>query len=102
MNREEAVTGFTPVHYSVFIESREVLRWLIEMRADVDKRDNYNATVWDYARMLQLMPPHPHMHIPTHLQVRRTHAHTQAHPYTLVSWDLSHTDSVCACVYVCE
>jgi hypothetical protein len=57
VNRNDLITGFTPLHFSVFVESFEIFNLLLrEYNADIDRLDEFSASALSYARMLGIVP----------------------------------------------
>lgn len=70
INKNEIITGFTLLHYSVFVESRQILTMLLmEYDADIDLSDEFSATPLDYARMLGMVPRIPSHLVPASIMV---------------------------------
>jgi hypothetical protein len=56
INRNDYITGFTPLHLALFVQSFEIMWALIKNGANPYVNDNYGANVFDYARMLGILP----------------------------------------------
>ncbi|KAL6063797.1 SET domain-containing protein [Balamuthia mandrillaris] len=77
INKNDLITGFTPLHFAVFVQSAEVLELLLRRyHADIDKLDNFFATPLDYARMLGMVPTTPTHMMPRYLQLWRPDTQT--------------------------
>ncbi|ELR25275.1 SET domain containing protein [Acanthamoeba castellanii str. Neff] len=84
LNKNDIITGFTPLHYSIFIESRQMLTMLLaEYNADIDVTDAFSATPLDYARMLGMVP-----HMPSHLIPRSITVYDKAHE-SVAQWPVA-------------
>eukprot|EP01119_Soliformovum_irregulare_P003876 TRINITY_DN14924_c0_g1_i1.p1 TRINITY_DN14924_c0_g1~~TRINITY_DN14924_c0_g1_i1.p1 ORF type:complete len:444 (+),score=108.04 TRINITY_DN14924_c0_g1_i1:44-1333(+) len=56
LNEGDVVTGMTAFHFALLAEDRSMLKKLIEYGINVDARDKYFATAFDYARLLEILP----------------------------------------------
>eukprot|EP01130_Rhizamoeba_saxonica_P018863 TRINITY_DN9595_c0_g1_i1.p1 TRINITY_DN9595_c0_g1~~TRINITY_DN9595_c0_g1_i1.p1 ORF type:complete len:407 (-),score=95.36 TRINITY_DN9595_c0_g1_i1:21-1160(-) len=56
INLNDFITGFTPLHHALFIESKAIFLLLINSGADISVLDNFDANPIHYARMLGAMP----------------------------------------------
>lgn len=84
LNKNDIITGFTPLHYSIFIESRQMLTMLLaEYNADIDVTDAFSATPLDYARMLGMVP-----HMPSHRIPRSITVYDKAHE-SVAQWPVA-------------
>jgi len=64
INRKDLVTGFTPLHWALFIENIQLMAYLIRRGANISKKDNYAGDPTDYARMLRMIPTWCYKSIP--------------------------------------
>eukprot|EP01127_Copromyxa_protea_P013049 TRINITY_DN3464_c0_g1_i2.p1 TRINITY_DN3464_c0_g1~~TRINITY_DN3464_c0_g1_i2.p1 ORF type:complete len:285 (+),score=77.95 TRINITY_DN3464_c0_g1_i2:473-1327(+) len=56
INRNDFITGFSPLHFALFMQSPEIFWILIQNGADLFLRDSYGAHAMDYASLLSLIP----------------------------------------------
>ncbi|PRP89471.1 hypothetical protein PROFUN_01334 [Planoprotostelium fungivorum] len=66
INRGDVITGFTALHFAIFTENKELFLFLLDVGADVEKKDNYFGTPLDYGRMMGRIPRYnPDSPLPT-------------------------------------
>lgn len=56
INRNDYITGFTPLHFAFFVQSLDIMWELLKNGADPYVKDNFDANVFDYARLLGCIP----------------------------------------------
>jgi hypothetical protein len=56
-NKGDLITGFTPFHIAIFVENARLLELLVfKYEVDVDRKDNFFGTAFDYGKMLGRIP----------------------------------------------
>lgn len=65
INRNDYITGFTPLHMAVFVQSSDMLWELMKNGAEPYSEDNFEATFLDYARLLGNLPQQQAKNRPT-------------------------------------
>jgi ankyrin repeat protein len=56
VNERDLITGQTPLHAALFAGCAELVALLLQHGADASIRDDYGASVHDWARLLSLLP----------------------------------------------
>lgn len=69
LNKGDLVTGFSALHFALFIENSVMFKHLIERKANPAMRDKFGGTIFDYARMLGIIPLKTRYKSPPYFQV---------------------------------